>query len=138
MPEDAPSEPPQGEPSEQSGPQQSPRRQKYVGGTKGARKPSKQLKAMRWVFDNPMVEGEKLTWQQQQCRDLQMTDKVEFLKMLRDLEKAHAGLKKPAPSSASASAAPTASAASVDPREESVLTLIAELRAKMKETSPSS
>ena len=67
---------------------QSRPRQRYVGGKKGARKPSKLLRDMRWCYETKPAEGETLTPGRAQCRLLQQTEPVEFMKMLRDLEKA--------------------------------------------------
>ncbi len=59
---------------------------RHTGGKKGVRKPSKLLRALRWVFENPSVIGEDLTPEQQQCRELQEGNPLEFLKMLKDME----------------------------------------------------
>lgn len=69
-------------------PPQHPFRKRHTGGKKGARKPSKLLRAMRWCFETAPKDDEVLTPERAQCRLLQRTEPVEFMKMLRDLEKA--------------------------------------------------
>jgi hypothetical protein len=98
------------------------------GGKKGLKRPSRLLGDMRWVYENPAVEGEQLTAGQAQCRALQRDDSAGFLKMLSSLEKTHsAGLrasKKGAEAEGGAASAPGHDVAS-----ERVEALIEELLA---------
>jgi hypothetical protein len=78
---------------------QEPRRRRHTGGKKGAKKPSNLLKAMRWVSENAVKEGETLTPLRANCRKLQVEDLTEFMRQLAGLEKAQAARKAPAPTS---------------------------------------
>ena len=129
-----------------SAPQQDPqvrRRQRYVGGSKGARKPSKLLKDMRWCYANKETPDEKLPPGRAHCRKLQKDDSFQFMKMLKDLEKAHAGLRaKPASGSsttgAPASGTPGRSETPLppDPGELTVLAAIDKLVADFSGAKP--
>lgn len=101
---------------------------RHTGGKKGVKKPSKQLQAMRWVFENAEVPGEKLTWEQQQCRALQKTDRLEFMRMLSRLEQVQASLKR----QTGASVSSPSTGASSDSRQGNVQDLIVELMEGMK------
>ena len=81
---------------------QEPRRRRHTGGKKGAKKPSNLLKAMRWVSENAVKEGEVLTPLRANCRKLQVDDLTEFMRQLAGLEKAQAA-RKPAPAGAQVS-----------------------------------
>jgi hypothetical protein len=72
---------------------QEPRRRRHTGGKKGAKKPSNLLKAMRWVSENAVKEGEVLTPLRANCRKLQVDDLTEFMRQLAGLEKAQAARK---------------------------------------------
>lgn len=120
--------------SPESGASQVPPRNKGGGSKKGSKKrqPNELLRDMRWAYKHPRKEDEdlKLTPGQQQCRDLQEKDQVEFLKMLRDLEKAHlmAGRRQNAGSPSGASEGSSAgSAGTTDKGEATVQELIDEL-----------
>jgi hypothetical protein len=106
------------------------------GGTKGARKPSNLLKAMRWVSENAVKEGEVLTPLRANCRKLQVEDLTEFMRQLAGLEKAQAARKAPAPTSglsgtgvpANGSSGPTRG----DKGEETIFELIDKLVGEFK------
>ena len=59
------------------------------GSRRGRRLPPGILKDMRWVYTHTKVEGEKLRAGRKQCRELQESDPLEFMRMLHSLEKAH-------------------------------------------------
>jgi hypothetical protein len=115
---------------------QEPRRKRHTGGKKGARKPSKLLRDMRWCYETTPEEGETLTPGRAMCREFQKKDQGEFLKMLRDLEKALlAGRPKPVPGSsgtggpASGSSGPTPGS---DKGEETTREMIDKLLGEFK------
>jgi hypothetical protein len=109
---------------------QAKRRPGHTGGKKGARKPSKLLMDMRWCYQNKPVPDETLTPGRAQCRILQKEDPVEFLKMLRDLEKALAGLRRPGPEQAAGG--PSKSPGSDDRGEQTTRELIDKLMGEFK------
>jgi hypothetical protein len=90
---------------------------------------------MRWVYQNPAREGEKLTEGRRNCRELQQTDLVEFMRQLKDLEKAQAA-RRAAPSTPTSTdgTAPTTTGigSAPDPGSAKIQLLIAELRARLK------
>ena len=109
---------------------QSPVVRVYRGGKKGARKPSKLLMDMRWCYKTAPKEEETLTPGRASCRKLQKAEPLEFLKMLRDLEKALlAGRPKPAPGSSGTGTGASGSAgpAPLDKGEETTREMIDKL-----------
>jgi hypothetical protein len=111
-------------------------KKRHTGGKKGARKPSKLLRDMRWCYETTPEEGETLTPGRAMCREFQKKDQGEFLKMLRDLEKALlAGRPKPVPGSsgtggpASGSSGPTLG---LDKGEETTREMIDKLLGEFK------
>lgn len=81
----------------ETSPPQVPVKNKGGGGKKGARKPSKILRAMRWVSENKFQEGEKLNPLRQMYRDLQTNDLIEFTRQLGMQERALASRRSPPP-----------------------------------------
>jgi hypothetical protein len=92
---------------------------------------------MRWVYQNPAREGERLTEGRRNCRELQQTDLVEFMRQLKDLEKAQAARRAAPtgpnqPSSGESGSGSSTSSTAPDPGSARIQALIAELRARLK------
>ena len=84
-------------------PQQTVRKYNRKGGSKGAKKPSNLLKAMRWVSEHQPEKGEALSALRANCRQLQQEDLTEFMRQLAGLEKAHQSRKSTPPPSGGSS-----------------------------------